>query len=45
MIRGAWLGGVGGVKKFLRGLGNPNDGKWYKNKKGRSIKEAMNDQI
>lgn len=45
LIRGAWLGGVGGVRKVLRGQGNPNDGKWYANGKGRSVKDAMNEQI
>lgn len=45
LIRGAWLGGVGGVRKVLRGLGNPTDSKWYKGGKGRSVKQAMEEQV
>ena len=45
LIRGAWLGGVGGVRKVLRDQGNPSDNKWYKNGKGRSVKQAMDEQI
>lgn len=45
LIRGAWLGGVGGVRKVLRGTGNPTDNKWYKNNKGRSVKTVMDEQI
>jgi len=41
LIRGAWLGGVGGVRQVLRGRGNPSDSKWYRNGKGRSVKQAM----
>jgi len=41
LIRGAWLGGVGGVRKVLKGQGNPSDSKWYKNNKGRTVKQAM----
>lgn len=45
LIRGAWLGGVSGVRKVLRGLGNPNDAKWYKDKnQGRSVKQVMDEQ-
>lgn len=44
LIRGAWLGGVGGVRQVLNGTGNPNDGKWYKNGKGHSVKDAMEEQ-
>jgi hypothetical protein len=43
LIRGAWLGGVGGVRQVLRGIGNPSDSKWYGGKGGRSVKQAMND--
>ncbi len=45
LIRGAWLGGVGGVRKVLRDQGDPSDSKWYKNGKGRSVKQAMDEQI
>lgn len=45
LIRGAWLGGVGGVRKVLRDQGDPSDNKWYKNGKGRSVKQAMDEQI
>ena len=41
LIRGAWLGGVGGVRKVLKGQGNPSDSKWYKNNKGRTVKQTM----
>ena len=41
LIRGAWLGGVGGVRKVLKGQGNPSDSKWYRNNKGRTVKQAM----
>ena len=45
LIRGAWLGGVGGVRQVLRGLGDPSDAKWYKGKsKGRSVKQVMDEQ-
>lgn len=27
---GAWAGGPGGVKKFIKGLGDPSDSHWYK---------------
>lgn len=45
LIRGAWLGGVGGVRKVLRDQGDPSDNKWYKNGKGRSVKQAMDEQV
>ena len=41
LIRGAWLGGIGGVRKVLKGQGNPSDSKWYRNNKGRTVKQAM----
>lgn len=44
LIRGAWLGGVGGVRQVLNGTGNPNDSKWYGGKGGRSVKQAMDDE-
>ena len=44
LIRGAWLGGVSGVRKVLRGIGNPSDNKWYGGKGGRTVKQAMDEQ-
>ena len=45
LLRGAWLGGVGGVRKVLRGLGNPSDAHWYNgNGKGRSVKQIMDEE-
>lgn len=45
LIRGAWLGGLGGVRQVLKGTGNPSDAKWYHGKsKGRSVKEVMDEQ-
>lgn len=41
LIKGAWLGGIGGVRKVLRGLGNPSDSKWYGGKSGASVKQVM----
>jgi len=41
LIKGAWLGGIGGVRKVLRGLGNPSDSKWYGGKGGASVKQVM----
>lgn len=40
---GAWLGGAGGVKKFIQGHGDPNDSHWYggKNKGGTSVGTRM----
>ena len=43
LLRGAWLGGVGGVRQVLRGLGNPSDGHWY-NGQGRTVKQAMDEE-
>lgn len=37
LVAGAWLGGPGGVKKYLKGLGDPSDSHWYKNGKGTSV--------
>lgn len=36
LISGAWMGGPGGVKKYLLGLGDPSDSHWYKNGQGGS---------
>ena len=45
LLRGAWLGGVGGVRQVLRGLGNPSDAKWYNDKsKGKSVKQVMDEE-
>lgn len=44
LIRGAWLGGVGGVRQVLNGTGNPNDSKWYGGKGGGSVKQVMDDE-
>lgn len=41
LISGAWLGGVGGVRKVLRKQGNPTDKHWSKSGKGTSVKERM----
>lgn len=45
LIRGAWLGGVSGVRKVLRGTGNPSDRHWNSNGRGHSVKEAMDAQV
>lgn len=37
LIGGAWLGGVGGVRKYLNGLGDPSDKHWSKTGAGSSI--------
>lgn len=43
LVAGAWLGGPGGVKKYLLGLGDPSDSHWYKNGKGgTSVGKVMN---
>lgn len=42
LVRGAWLGGVGGVRNFLHKGINADDKHWdKKDHKGSSIKEAM----
>lgn len=41
LVAGAWLGGPGGVKKYLKGLGDPSDSHWYKNGKGTSVGTRM----
>lgn len=42
IIAGAWLGGVGGVKKYITGKGNPSDSHWYGGKSGTSVGKVMN---
>ena len=44
LIKGAWLGGVGGVRQVLRGTGDPSDRGWYGGKGGTSVKQVMNDE-
>lgn len=41
LLAGAWLGGVGGVRKVLRGEGNPSDKHWSKEEKGTTVKDRM----
>lgn len=43
IVAGAWLGGAGGVKKFIKGQGNPSDSKWYGGKGGTSVGRRMNE--
>ena len=40
---GAWAGGLGGVKKFLLGQGDPSDSHWYGGKGGTSVGKRMNE--
>lgn len=43
LVAGAWMGGPGGVKKYLLGQGDPSDSHWYKNGKGgSSVGKIMN---
>lgn len=42
LVAGAWMGGPGGVKKYLLGLGDPSDSHWYKNGGGSSVGKIMN---
>lgn len=45
LVAGAWMGGPGGVKKYLLGLGDPSDSHWYKKsgqKGGSSVGIIMN---
>lgn len=37
LLGGAWLAGNGGVRKFLRGQGNPSDRHWSKKGKGTDV--------
>ena len=41
LIGGAWLGGIGGVRRFLHKGINATDRKWDPNNAGTSIKERM----
>lgn len=43
LIAGCWMGGPGGVKKYLLGLGDPSDSHWYGGKGGSSVGKIMND--
>ncbi len=46
LVAGCWMGGPGGVKKYLLGLGDPSDSHWYKKagqKGGSSVGKIMND--
>lgn len=45
LVAGAWMGGPGGVKKYLLGQGDPSDAHWYKKagqKGGSSVGRIMN---
>lgn len=43
IVSGAWMGGPGGVKKFITGKGDPSDSHWYKGGKGgSSVGKIMN---
>lgn len=43
LVSGAWMGGPGGVKKYLLGEGDPSDSHWYKDGKGgSSVGKIMN---
>lgn len=39
---GAWLGGPGGVKKFITEQGDPSDSHWYNGKGGTTVGTLMN---
>ena len=41
LISGAWLGGVGGVRRVLRGQGNPSDKHWSKTGAGTTVMDRM----
>lgn len=41
IIAGAWVGGPGGVKKFINGKGNPSDSHWYNGLGGTSVGRRM----
>lgn len=46
LVAGSWMGGPGGVKKYLLGKGDPSDSHWYKNKNaGSSVGKIMNNWI
>lgn len=46
LISGAWMGGPGGVKKYLLGQGDPSDSHWYRKagmkSGGSSVGKIMN---
>ena len=42
LVSGAWMGGPGGVKKYLLGQGDPSDSHWYHGKGGSSVGRIMN---
>lgn len=42
LVAGAWMGGPGGVKKYLLGQGDPSDSHWYGGKGGSSVGKIMN---
>ena len=42
IVAGAWLGGPGGVKKFITEQGDPSDSHWYGGKGGTSVGKLMN---
>lgn len=42
LVSGAWMGGPGGVKKYLLGLGDPSDSHWYGGNGGSSVGKIMN---
>lgn len=41
IVAGAWLGGIGGVAKFLKGISNPSDSHIWNNKGGTSVGALM----
>lgn len=41
IIAGTWLGGPGGVKKFINGNGDPSDKHWYGGKGGTTVGTRM----
>ena len=41
LIGGAWLGGVGGVRKVLNGTGDPSDKHWSKTGAGSSVSACI----
>ena len=41
LISGAWLGGVGGVRRVLRGQGNPSDKHWSSTGAGTTVRDRM----
>ena len=42
LVSGAWMGGPGGVKKYLLGQGDPSDSHWYNGQGGSSVGKIMN---